>query len=329
MDRVFQVFVSSTFTDLEDERRLVSNSLAKAGYIAAGMELFPAADQDQFEYIKRIIDRSDYYVVITAGRYGSVANDGLSYTEKEFDYARSKGIPVLALLHANPGSLAADKSERDEAGRKKLKRFNEKLKTGRLTDFWGNKDELCTKAVIAVSHAVNLTPGLGWVRGDNAIDPKVLQEAERLRAENAELKIRIAKFQGSLAVEFDPSISGPGTGISITIEETRRSRTKRYTVNTTFKDIFLRTYDEILTEPAEPYMQSVIGRAFARGQTAIGTSYSCDHDSTITIRRQLDALGLIETKAKGGSGGLLAWIVTDKGRRYSASHSALKAIPER
>jgi len=156
----------------------------------------------------------------------------------------------------------------------------------------------------------------------------VLQEAERLRAENAELKIRIAKFQGSLAVEFDPSISGPGTGISITIEETRRSRTKRYTVSTTFKDIFLRTYDEILTEPAEPYMQSVIGRAFARGQTAIGTSYSCDHDSTITIRRQLDALGLIETKAKGGSGGLLAWIVTDKGRRYSASHSALKAIPE-
>jgi Domain of unknown function (DUF4062) len=47
MDRVFQVFVSSTFSDLKDERRQVSNTLAKAGYVVAGMELFPATDQQQ------------------------------------------------------------------------------------------------------------------------------------------------------------------------------------------------------------------------------------------------------------------------------------------
>ena len=68
MDRFFQVFVSSTFEDLKDERSQVSNALAKAGYVAAGMELFPASDQQQLEYIKRIIDRSDYYVVIVGGR---------------------------------------------------------------------------------------------------------------------------------------------------------------------------------------------------------------------------------------------------------------------
>ena len=70
MDKVYQIFVSSTFDDLKDERRAVSNSLAKAGHIAAGMELFPATDQQQLEYIQRIIDRSDYYVVVVAGRYG-------------------------------------------------------------------------------------------------------------------------------------------------------------------------------------------------------------------------------------------------------------------
>jgi hypothetical protein len=67
MDKVYQVFVSSTYSDLKDERRHVSETLAKAGYIPAGMELFPATDQQQLEFIKRIIDRCDYYVVIIGG----------------------------------------------------------------------------------------------------------------------------------------------------------------------------------------------------------------------------------------------------------------------
>lgn len=338
MDRVFQVFVSSTFTDLEKERRLVSNSLAKAGYIAAGMELFPATDQDQFDYIKRIIDRSDYYVVITAGRYGSVASDGFSYTEKEFDYAKSKGIPVLALLHKDPGSLAADKSEKDDDGRTKLKRFNKKLKTGRLTDFWTNKDDLCTKAVIAVSNAVNLTPGLGWVRGDNAIDPKVLQEAERLRTENADLKAKLSSFQGSLAVEFDPTIAGPDTDITIEINETTRQppggpSQRSFTISTTFREIFLRIYDELLKEPSERRVDGAIGEAFAQRRTDSsvgfgGPTYTnrCDPNDTTMIRKQLEALGLVEARAQPSSqgGNYVAWIVTDKGRKYFASHAALK-----
>jgi hypothetical protein len=97
MDKFYQVFVSSTFDDLKDERQQVTNTLAKAGYVAAGMELFPATDQQQLEYIKRIIDRSDYYVVIVGGRYGSLANNGLSYTENEFDYAHSKGHPRIGV----------------------------------------------------------------------------------------------------------------------------------------------------------------------------------------------------------------------------------------
>jgi hypothetical protein len=51
MDKVYQVFVSSTYSDLKDERRHVSETLAKAGYIPAGMELFPAADQQQLDRI--------------------------------------------------------------------------------------------------------------------------------------------------------------------------------------------------------------------------------------------------------------------------------------
>ena len=128
MDRFFQVFFSSTFEDLKDECSQVSNAIAKAGYVAAGMELFPASDQQQLEYIKRIIDRSDYYVVIVGGRYGSEADNGLSYTENEFDYARSEKLPVLAFLPADPAAIASGKSESDAAKREKLERFKSKLK---------------------------------------------------------------------------------------------------------------------------------------------------------------------------------------------------------
>ena len=70
MNRVFQVFISSTYNDLRDERQAVSNTLAKAGYMPAGLEVLPATDQMQLDYIKRIIDRSDYYVAIVGSRYG-------------------------------------------------------------------------------------------------------------------------------------------------------------------------------------------------------------------------------------------------------------------
>lgn len=62
------------------------------------MELFPASDDAQWELIKRVIEESDYYIVIVAGRYGSLSPEGISYTEMEYDYAVAKGIPVLGFI---------------------------------------------------------------------------------------------------------------------------------------------------------------------------------------------------------------------------------------
>ena len=90
MDKRYQVFLSSTYTDLKEERQKLIHALMEMDCIPAGMELFPAADEEQFEFIKRIIDDCDYYIVIVGGRYGSLAGGGISYTEKEYEYAKSK-----------------------------------------------------------------------------------------------------------------------------------------------------------------------------------------------------------------------------------------------
>jgi len=119
----YQVFISSTFEDLKEERRAVQDVIISTGDFPVQMESFPAADEDQFEFIKSLIDHCDYYVLIIAGRYGTVAEDGMSYTEKEYRYAVSKGVPVLVMIHNNRGSIAADKSEKTEESKEYLEHF--------------------------------------------------------------------------------------------------------------------------------------------------------------------------------------------------------------
>jgi Domain of unknown function (DUF4062) len=98
VDKRYQVFVSSTFLDLAEERKQVIQALLELDCIPYGMELFQASDDDQWTLIKRVIDDCDYYLVIIAGRYGSMKG-GVSYTEMEYDYAISQNKPVIAFLH--------------------------------------------------------------------------------------------------------------------------------------------------------------------------------------------------------------------------------------
>jgi hypothetical protein len=83
MNKRYQVFISSTYADLKEERSKVIQTIMELDCIPAGMEIFPAIDEEQFNFIKKIIDDCDYYLLIIGGRYGSISEDGLSYTEKE------------------------------------------------------------------------------------------------------------------------------------------------------------------------------------------------------------------------------------------------------
>ena len=99
MNKKYSVFISSTFLDLESERETIRKLVIDMGYIPLGMESFPATNEEQFGYIQKVIDNSDYYILVIGGRYGSITEDGISYTEKEYDYALSKEKVVLAFVH--------------------------------------------------------------------------------------------------------------------------------------------------------------------------------------------------------------------------------------
>lgn len=186
-----QVFVSSTFTDLREERQRVAEALLQIDCIPAGMELFPAADAEQFEFIKTIIDDCDYYVVVIGGRYGSLSAEGLSYTELEYRYASSKGVPVLAFLHEAPGSIPIDRSELDPALRAKLEAFKQDLRNKRLSASWKTSDDLVTKVVTSMVRARKMHPRPGWIRGDQAASKKLLHELIEAKSHIAHLQTEL------------------------------------------------------------------------------------------------------------------------------------------
>lgn len=188
MDKRYQVFISSTYSDLKDERSQVMKSIMDLDCIPAGMELFPAIDEEQFEFIKKIIDDCDYYILIIGGRYGSITENGISYTEMEFDYAMSKGIPVIAFLHDNINDIPAGKVEMDPTTREKLELFRERVKKGRLVKFWNTPEDLTSKVIISLTKAIKMHPGIGWVRANIATNTESLQELNDLRKEVEQLR---------------------------------------------------------------------------------------------------------------------------------------------
>jgi hypothetical protein len=195
MNKKYQVFISSIFSDLIQERQAAIRVVLDLGHIPSGMEIFPAADIEQFEYIKKVIDECDYYVLIIGARYGSVDAAGVSFTEKEYDYAVEQKKTVLAFIHGDPGSVAVNKADTDPALAGKLDAFREKVSKGRLVRFWKNPEELNSRVAIALSKAFGDMPGIGWIRGNAVASEDLLTQINDLRnrldalySENEELK---------------------------------------------------------------------------------------------------------------------------------------------
>jgi hypothetical protein len=184
MEKRYQVFISSTFVDLQAERQHVTHALLALRCIPSGMEIFPASDDDQWTLIKRVIEDCDYYLVIIGGRYGSTDKDGKGYTEKEYDYAIKLRKPVIAFLHANPGSLTFDKSEQDSDKREKLREFRAKAER-KMIQRWNSPEDLAVKVSTSLTHLMKSHPAEGWVKARYATDS---EEVEKLRARVAELE---------------------------------------------------------------------------------------------------------------------------------------------
>lgn len=193
MKKKLQVFVSSTYLDLKDERQAAVSTILKSGHIPAGMELFTAGDKSQLEIIKRWIDESDVYMLILGGRYGSVQTEtGVGYTELEYDYAVQIGKPLFAVVIKDNaleekikliGSSVLEKERQTE-----LKLFREKV-LSKMSSFFEDEKDIKLAVMESLSDISSSRDLSGWISGNEVPDIKgLIDEINKLNTEIKELK---------------------------------------------------------------------------------------------------------------------------------------------
>jgi hypothetical protein len=195
MDKRYQIFISSTFADLRDERQATLKAILEIDHMPAGMELFPATDDSAWQLIRDVIDSSDYYILIVGGRYGSLDEAGIGYTEKEYDYALVTKKPVIPLLHENPDNLPRDKTETDSAAWVRLKKFRAKVEKKHTCVYWRNADDLKAKVIVGLTAATKRHPAVGWVRADRMPTEATLAEILSLKNKITELEQEAAALR--------------------------------------------------------------------------------------------------------------------------------------
>lgn len=193
-----QVFVSSTYLDLKDERQSAVEAILKSGHIPAGMELFSAGSESQLETIRRWIDESDVYMLILGGRYGSVdPQTSLSYTELEYDYAVSKEKPLFAVIITESAldekvrTAGKDSIERERP--QELKLFRDKA-LSRISSFFSDTKDIKLAVHETLSDFMSRYEFTGWVSGTEVHDSSsLIDEISRLHKLNQSLEKKLAE----------------------------------------------------------------------------------------------------------------------------------------
>jgi hypothetical protein len=338
MDKRYQVFVSSTYVDLIPERSEVMQALLELKCMPAGMELFPAANETQWNWIKKVIDESDYYIVIFAGRYGSTSKEtGQSYTEMEYRYALETGKPAIGFLHEDITKIQSKFVEQSATTRRKLDAFRA-LVSSRLCKKYSTASDLGAKVSRSLTQLREQCPATGWIRADLAPSSERIDEILKLKEENERLTEHIYRLglqepdtlsllaSGSELFEieyfFDRMEENPETG------RFRRSDTHMESVKISWDEIFsvigpsLIEGDEYWSI-ADALLPQIERRTYPhlhrRWPTAKFQRFRIATQDTDAILLQLRALKLIALKEDG------KWGLTPYGDNYMAK---LLAVPK-
>lgn len=194
----YQIFISSTYSDLEEERDSIIKAILELYHIPIGMEMFSAEDEDQWEIIRRTIEVSDYYILVLGLRYGSKTSEGISFTQKEYEYALERKIPILAFVMDETVALPKDKRDDDLT---EINNFRASvLKNSKMAQFWNTKDELIKNVSISLTKQIMQKPGVGWVRGDKLGNEEALsKELTSLSKENRQLRERVSELESRVS----------------------------------------------------------------------------------------------------------------------------------
>lgn len=164
------IYLSSTYEDLKDYRRVVFEALRKSGYDVIAMEDYVASDQRPVDKCLKDVERADLYVGLFAFRYGYVPPshhnnpDSLSITELEFRHALASNKHCLTFVvdeHTSWPRLFDDARTSADKG-ERITVLRQYLLTEKLASPFSQPHELAALVLAAVAnHLANKPESLG------------------------------------------------------------------------------------------------------------------------------------------------------------------------
>lgn len=316
MEKKYQVFVSSTYRDLTEERQEVIQALLELDCIPVGMELFPAADDDQWTLIKRLIDDCDYYILIVGGRYGSLNQEGISYTQMEYEYALKKEIPIISFLHKKPEEITAGKSEKDPELIKKLESFKE-LAQKKMCRYWEGAVDLGSQVSRSLVKLIKDKPRDGWVKASLVPSEDTTKEILQLKNEIESLKAELVGAknntpegteglsQGSDYTEFSYQVKAKSRDWRNSSTDQMYSSKLKCTWDDIFAEISPLMIDEVsenaLKAKVNDFIESKesthLNKEFKKNEK-FATDFKIDDNDFHTLKVQFRALGMIKESTK-------------------------------
>ena len=287
--------------------------------IPSGMEMFPAADEDQWTLIKGVIDDCDYYIVIIAGRYGSTGPDGVSYTEMEYLYAVENNKPVLAFLHGDTDAIPKKHTEETAEGQEKLRVFCD-LVQKKMSKKWKTPHELGSLVGRSLIQLRKRHPSVGWVRGDQVPDSEATAEILGLRKQVEHLENKLHEARTEAPPGTDQLAQGDDTFKivlraatnvdSLSFQENADYWESPYIATLRWNDIFYTVLPLMIIEADEAAMRKALEQRCLPeiesyfSESSLSQSNPCPRDVVLecridnecfrTILIQLRALGLLK-----------------------------------
>jgi len=159
---VMNIFISSTYEDLKEERKEAIKYIDRIGHSVAMEKFFASSHQSKDVCLKKL-QECDAIILILGFKYGSLDNaEGISFTEIEYNTAKTLGLPVFVFLKQGPDRIWRS-NEANSERESKLLSLKSRLDSERFRVPFTNPQDLSTEIAGAI-HNYEREHGLIGIR---------------------------------------------------------------------------------------------------------------------------------------------------------------------
>lgn len=311
----YQVFISSAFRDLVDERRAVVSALLELNCNPVGSDLYSIPAGEDWSPIRHLIEDCDYCLVVLGSNYRSLDLSALEAIEREYDFAVANGRPIMAFMRPE------DRIEPDAEGgytahAARLQAFRDRLEAGTCR-MWTTPYELGGAISRGCAQLIQSSPSQGWVRGGHAKTPDDYDRLAHLTEQVSVLEKELADRRAAELHTADNLAQGDDL---VELEYSLRGEQAAFRIAASWSEVFVAVAMKAIELPTLREIETELSTWIAEHANSFDVVLT--EDSLQKVMLQLFTLGLIETRwLQPGR----VWGLTDRGRVLLGELRGLKS----